>query len=132
MSGENFALLQRAYEAFNSGELESFLGMLDEGFVYRTREELPGGGQFQGPAAFRERLEALGEVYGEVRFEPQEFIEAGEHIVVVLRQKARGRASGVTLEEPLTHAWLIRGGKAIELSVYSRREQALEALGLET
>ena len=123
-------MLQRAYEAFNAGDFEWFFALLDEKFVYRARDELPGGGVFVGPAAFRERIEALADVFGEIRFEPQEFIDAGEHVIVVGCEKARGRASGVTLEQSISHVWLIREGKGIELCVYSRREQALEAVGL--
>jgi ketosteroid isomerase-like protein len=130
MSRESIGLLQRAYEAFDAGDFEPFFAMLDEKFVYRARDELPGGGAFVGPAAFRERIEALGEVFGQVRFEPQEFIDAGEHVIVALRQTARGRVSGVTLEQSISHVWLIRDGRGIELCVYSRREQALEAAGL--
>ncbi len=130
MSRENVALLERAYEAFGAGDFEPFFAMLDEEFVYRARDELPGGGAFVGPAAFRDRIEALGDVFGEVRFEPQEFIDAGERVIVVLRQMARGRASGVTLEQSISHVWLIREGRGIELRVYSGRDQALEAIGL--
>ena len=130
MSRENVELLQRAYEAFNAGDLEPFFAMLDEKFVYRARAELPGGGAFVGPAAFRDRIEALEDLFGEIRFEPQEFIDAGEHVIVVLDQTARGRASGVTLEQSISHVWLFRKGRGIELCVYSQREQALESAGL--
>ncbi len=131
MSRENIALLHRAYEAFNAGDFEPFLALLDEKFVYRARAELPGGGAFVGRAAFRDRIEALEDVFGEVRFEPQNFIDAGQHVIVVLGQTARGRASGVTLQQSISHVWLIREGRGIELCVYSRREQALQAVGLQ-
>ena len=130
MSRENVELVRRAYEAFNSGHLEPFLGLLDERFVYKTRGELPGGGTFEGADAFKDRIDALREVFGEVLFDPQEVIDAGGCIVAVLHQIARGRASGVTLDQEITHVWTIRDGRATELCVYSRREQALEAVGL--
>jgi ketosteroid isomerase-like protein len=130
MSRENVELLRRGYEAFNDGDVDPFLALFDERFVYTTRGELPGGGSFEGVASFRDRILALNDIFDEVRCEPQELIDVGERVVVVLRWIARGRASGVDLEESLCHVWTIRDGLAVELQVYSEREKALEAVGM--
>ena len=130
MSRENVEALRRGYGAFNSGDPESFFGLLDEEFVYRAREELPGGGSFEGREAFRERLVGLGDVFGEVRFEPEEFLEADDLVIVLVHQVARGRASGAALEQSITHVWRMEEGTAKELCVYSTHEEALAAVGL--
>ena len=130
MSRENVETLRHAYEAFNAGNFEPFFALFDERFVYRTRGELPGGGSFEGVAAFRDRISALNDIFDEVRFEPQELIDAGDQVVVVLRWIVRGRASGAPLEQSLSHVWTIRNGLAVELIVYARRAEALEAAGL--
>jgi hypothetical protein len=49
----------------------------------------------------------------------------------VVRQIARGRASGVIVDEPIAHVWLIRDGRCQKLRVVSQRSQALEAIGLQ-
>ena len=131
MSRENIELLRQGYSAFNDGSPEGFIAMLDEAFVYRSRDELPGGGSFEGRGVFRDRLTALSEVYEEVRFKPEELIDAGDSVVVVVvRMHARGRTSGVTLEESISHVWRVRDGRALTLTVYSGRDEALEAIGL--
>jgi ketosteroid isomerase-like protein len=121
--------LERFYEAFNAGRLEPFRALVHPEFVYRTREEFPGGGSY-GLEAALDRISELRDLFDELRWEPQEFIDAGERILVVVRQIARGRASGVMLDESIVHVWLIHDRKVKELRVYSERGQALEALGL--
>jgi len=130
MSRENVEPIRLAYEAFNQGDSEPMFALLDDTFVYRARAELPGGGAFEGVQAFRSRINELMEVFAEVRFEPREVIDAGRYVVVVLRQIARGRASGAALEQPIVHVWTLDRGRGRELRVYSERAEALEAVGL--
>jgi ketosteroid isomerase-like protein len=130
MSREDVKELERFYEAFNAaGDVESLLPLVHPEFVYRTREEFPGGGSFGLDAAV-ERISALRELFDDIRWEPQEFLEAGDRIVVAVRQTGRGHTSGVDIDQSITHVWLIDDGRARELRVYSRREEALEAVGL--
>ena len=129
MSRENVEQLERFYEAFNAEDIEPLLAFVDPEFVYRTREEFPGGGSYDLEAAL-DRISGLRELFAELRWEPQEFIDAGERTLVVVRQIARGRASGVMLDDSIVHVWLIQDGRARELRVYSQRSQALEAAGI--
>jgi ketosteroid isomerase-like protein len=129
MSRQNVEPLERFYEAFNADNFDPWLAFADPEFVYRTRDELPGGWCYRLEAAL-DRISELRELFDELRWEPQEFIDAGEHTVSVVRQIARGRASGVMIDESIVHVWLIQGGRAKELRVYSQRSEALEAVGL--
>ena len=130
MSRVNVEALRVGYSSFNEGNPEWFLAKLDAGFVYRARQELPGGGDFEGREAFGDRIAALRDVFAEVHFEPEEFVEAGDLVVVVLRQTARGRTSGAALEQSITHVWRIENGTPRELRVFSDHAEALEAVGL--
>ena len=62
--------------------------------------------------------------------EPEEFIDAGERVVVLARLSARGRASGVALVRRDGMVWTVRGGKAVRLDYFNRPADALEAAGL--
>jgi ketosteroid isomerase-like protein len=130
MSRDNVDALRRGYEMFNDGNPEWFLSKLDSEFVYRARDELPGGGEFEGRGTFEDRIAALRDVFAEVHFEPEEFVEAGDLVVVALRQTARGRTSGAALEQSITHVWRIEEGTARELRVFSDHAEALAAVGL--
>ena len=130
MSRENVEAIRLAYDAFNKGDSDPMFALLDDEFTYRARAELPGGGAFEGVEAFRSRIAELEEVFAELRFEPQEIIDAREHVVVVLCQIARGRSSGAGVEQPIVHVWRIEAGRGKELRVYGQRAEALEAVGL--
>jgi ketosteroid isomerase-like protein len=70
------------------------------------------------------------EVLDEVRFEPVEFIGAGDQVVVPGRMIGIGRASGVKAEQSVTQVWTLRDGLAVRMSTYLDKQSALEALGL--
>ena len=64
------------------------------------------------------------------RWDPEEFIEAGEGVVAVLRVYARGRQSGVEVERVDGAVWTLRDSKCIRLDYYGSKAEALEAAGL--
>jgi ketosteroid isomerase-like protein len=74
----------------------------------------------------------VGDVAGERRdrAEAEEFIDAGEAVVVPVRMSGLGRASGAKLELRLAHLWVLRNGKVIRGEVYRTTEEALEAAGV--
>jgi ketosteroid isomerase-like protein len=64
------------------------------------------------------------------RVEPEEYIAAGESVVVLTRYLGRGKGSGVEVDAPGAHLWRMRNGKAVRLEIFSSRERALDAAGL--
>jgi ketosteroid isomerase-like protein len=61
----------------------------------------------------------------------QEWIDAGEEVVVVFRVKATGRASGVELERQDAIVCRVKDAEIARIDYYNSRGQALEAVGLE-
>ena len=120
--------LRAGYAAFGTGDERGFVDVLHPAFRYRSREELPGGGEYEGRDVFDHRLEELRELFADIRFEPDEFIVSGEYVVVSLRWSARGRGGGVRVAQSLFHVWRMRDGKALELQVFSDKATALEAV----
>ncbi len=72
----------------------------------------------------------LRDAWGEWRFEPERFIDAGDRVVVFVRVVAKGSASGVPIELPDAHVVTIRDGCITSSRVYRDRSEALEAVGL--
>ena len=59
------------------------------------------------------------------------FIDAGEAVVVRIRQGGRGKESGVEVEmPPYLQVYRLRDGRAVRIEVYSIEAEALEAAGL--
>jgi ketosteroid isomerase-like protein len=61
----------------------------------------------------------------------EELIDAGDKVISIVTGRARGRASGVEVEN--RHhggVWTIRGGKIVQVVWFPTREEAVEAAGL--
>ena len=56
--------------------------------------------------------------------------EAGDHVFVAARFRARGRASGVEVEARLHEVYAMRNRKVLRVDEFSDRAAALEAAGL--
>ena len=91
---------------------------LDQEPVYRGHEGVR--------RAWRERLAA----FGEVDFEVEELIDAGDRVVAVIRDRQIGRSSGVPISNSHAAIWTLAGGKVTRLQIFDGRREALEAAGL--
>ena len=89
------------------------------------------GASYRGHAGVRQWVEDTLEVWEEFRPEPVEFIDAGDHVVVDVRWRGRGRASAVEVDEKVTQVFTFRGGKIVRAETFTDRGQALQAAGCE-
>jgi len=114
MSRAHVELVRRGYELFAAGDYEAVAELMapdaevgDSGGL-----ALPGtaAGSRQGPEGFLRSAEEGPEAFEDYRVEPQQFIDAGDAIVVPVRVSGRGRTSGVPLDTRLVHLWVLRDG----------------------
>jgi len=132
MSQQDINLARRGYEALARGDMEAVLELIDpdvEVEIHTGRPDLPETDTLRGHAGFLENLRLLDEVFEDVEVTPEEFIEVGEELVVPIYTAGRGRASGIPVENRVTHIWTIRAGKATRFRVFPTKEEALAALG---
>jgi ketosteroid isomerase-like protein len=70
------------------------------------------------------------ESWDDVHMEGTDYREAGDSFVVRIHRVAKGRGSGIQLEDDAFHVWTFRGRRAIRVEVFDRESEALEAAGL--
>jgi ketosteroid isomerase-like protein len=70
------------------------------------------------------------EIWEHGRHEPQEFLDAGEFVVVALHARARRRGIGVPVDIPMFHVFEMRDGRVQRGRAYLDRAEALEAAGV--
>ena len=131
MSQENVEIVRRGYELFAAGDLESVAELFAED------AEVPDAGGLglegtatgarYGPEGFLRAVEDTVEAFEDYRNEIEEFIDAGDAVVVRLRIAGRGRASGADMEMRVVHLWIVRDGKVIRGEVHRSTEEALKA-----
>jgi ketosteroid isomerase-like protein len=87
------------------------------------------GERFHGPEGVAEAVRRWTGAWAEFEFDVQELIDAGDRVVMVLRQVGRGKGSGAPVE--MTMGWLyeLRDGKIVRVSMFADREEALAAAG---
>jgi ketosteroid isomerase-like protein len=63
---------------------------------------------------------------------PEEFIDAGDAVVVRLRQGGRGKQSGAEVEmPPYWQVYRLRDGRAVRVEVYTNQSEVRKAAGLD-
>jgi ketosteroid isomerase-like protein len=88
-------------------------------------------GVHRGYDGFRRFVEEVGEAWAEFRVEPQEFLEAGDQVVVLARARATGRGSGLQVDSDVAIVFTVRDGRLASLRVEPDREAARRSVGLD-
>jgi ketosteroid isomerase-like protein len=122
----NVDTARSAYEAFGRGDLEALKGMLSEDGTWYTSEELPLGGETQGRNAILGDFAQIPNYWSSFSVEPEEFIDAGEWVVVRGTQKA-GNDSG-SFEAPFAHLMKFADGMIERGEFYSDSAKAAKVL----
>jgi uncharacterized protein len=134
MSQENVESARMAYEAWNRRELQSVLDLFHPDVVWEENLQVfPGMDRiYRGHEGFLKwDRDAFSEVWESIAVEPLEFIDAGDHVVVLTRLFGRGVGSGVNVDMATCNVLTFRDGKVARRRLYADRADALEAAGLE-
>jgi|SRR5919108_2250492 ketosteroid isomerase-like protein len=135
MSQENVQIVARLYRAAERGDWWAYPQAFDPDVrsarVMSPETEGAGlSGEWQGLDGLAENLRLWFSAWNGFRSKPEEFIEAGDKVVVLTRETATGKASGLPLDQDAADVWELRDGKVVDVCFYLRREDALEAAGL--
>lgn len=132
---KNVEIVKHTYEAFNRGNIRVVLEALDPKIEWREPSgSLPppaGGGLFRGrDAVEKEIFGSIPQTWRELKLEPEAYLDAGEHVVVTGRFRARPKAGGAEVEAACVQIWTVRDGKVVRMQNYTdtaRLAHALEA-----
>jgi len=128
VSEQNVAIAKRAWEASLRHDNEMALSFYDPEVVLEA-------GNLDTPAVYR-GLDGVREwwrsglsAFSDLQASVEEWIDAGDNVIAILRLTGRGRRSGVPVERHEAHVWTVRDGKLWRLRVYKSRAKALTAVG---
>src|SRR5947209_18091787 len=111
MSQENVEIVRAIYGAWQRGDMG--LDKFDPEMAMFESKTLPGAASAVGIDAVRRYLESFGKYWDAIKFEPSEYIDAGDQVVVVARLVGRGKSSGVAVERTWAYVWTVRASKAL-------------------
>lgn len=127
MSSDHVETLRDAYDAFARQDVPTVMAAFHEDIEWETPDSIPFGGSYHGHEGVGSFFGQLGEYWEELRVEPEEFIDAGETIVVLIRLSGKG--AGGSIDSRSLHLWRMRDGKAAGFREYPDTARVLQALG---
>lgn len=128
----NVDLIRGLYEAFGRGDIAGVLERMAPDIEWNEAEGFPygDGNPYRGPDAIVSGVFArLGTEWDGFAAVPEEYLDAGDTVVVLGRYRGTFKATGRSLDAQLAHVWRVRGGKAAAFQQYTDTLQAARVMG---
>ena len=133
MSRGNLEIVRRIYERWSLGDFRAGTELYDPHILLVLRPEFPEPGTYLG-------LEEIGRYMREdfladfdgARIVGEEFVEAGDSVVVRVNQQATGPGSRAPVAMSYYQVWTFRGPSVIRIESIKTWAEVLEATGLES
>jgi ketosteroid isomerase-like protein len=130
MSQENVEIVRRLVEAWNEGNVDTFLSFFDHDCEVIFSPEVPEPGPFRGHAELRQWAQGFLAAWQSHQAEVIETQAARDMVVVSLHLVGRGGGSGVEMEETDAHLLTFRNGRIVHWHNFVDYSEALEAAGI--
>jgi uncharacterized protein len=132
VSEQRIDLVRRGYEAWNSGDRNWVLEHMAEDVEWVPPPEDPETRHYHGFAGVQEFWNGWRAAVGELHFEPQEFIDAGDHVVVRAVRSGVGEQSGLEISDTVFQVYTFEDEKCVRVQEFYDRPQAVRSAGIET
>jgi len=123
------ATLRDAYAAFNRGNIDAAVQGFDAQIEWIEPAEFPGGGVYHGRDGVKHYLTQSRAAWTEGSSEPEQFITAGNRIVVLVHARVRPKGSNDWQDVRLADVYTVRGGKIVQMRAFADRHEALRWVG---
>jgi uncharacterized protein len=130
MSQENVEFVRRGWEAYERGDLSAALATLSPDLITYVAPPIPVAGTYHGPEGLLQLTLDWAGGFDELVVTAEEYIDAGDQVVVRVRHRASDAESGVPVETDIWYVFTIRAGKSVRAGVFNDRNEAFEAAGL--
>lgn len=121
--------LRQAYAALNRGDIDGFVSVLDPEIVRIEFENTPLAGEFRGIEAVTEHVRNGRSTWAEGSCEPEQFIAAGDKVVVLTNVHVRLNGRADWLDGRTGDVFTFRNGRAIEFRTFAEPDEALKFAG---
>jgi ketosteroid isomerase-like protein len=132
MEERNVKLIQDAYAAFGSGNIDALLGLMAEDVDWQTFGpiEIPTMGLRKGRAEVGWFFKQVADTWSFDRFEPRQFIAQGDLVVALGYFDGKARTTGRPFASEFAHVFTVRNGKVVRFREYNDTANLVAALAL--
>jgi ketosteroid isomerase-like protein len=127
MPESNLEIVRRSVQAAIDRDWHAALEAFDTSVELRSRRP---SGLYRRRSGVWRAMQRWSEVWVDRRVEAEEFIDAGEQIVVITHEYAKSDRTGMALDRRIAEVWTLRDGKVVVIQDYPDRDEALAATGL--
>lgn len=123
----NSDLIRSLYAAFGRGDVKSILDALDPSIEWPSNGDariIPWGG-LAGAASF---FEALADNLDFEAFEPRDYFEDGDTVIVLGRTKARVKSGGGVFDSDWAHVFSFKNGRLLRFREFYDTKSIADAL----
>jgi len=106
------------YRKAKDGDAEGVRALLHDEMFVEEAPSLPYGGVYRGPEEFMKLSGALRDAWDDFDFEIDEFLDAGSHIIAMVRLRGRSAATGRQIDTKLAEFLTVKDGKVSSLLPY--------------
>ncbi len=130
MSQENVEVVRQHIEAYAAGDAEGALRSVHPEIEMDLSRVAIEPETFHGHAGLAQGVRGFRGAFLEYRFEIRRLVEADDRVVGLIRDRGRGKASGVPSERLFALVYTLSSGKIVRITGYNDDAEALEAVGL--
>ena len=128
----NLETVQTAYALFDEGNIPALLELWDEPADWQsatglTSDDVPYAGKRQGKAALQEYFGILADTIDIHTFEPREFNDAGDTIIVLGYTDATYKATGKRFDGEWVRVIRLKDGKVVSTQEFTNTAGVKEA-----
>ena len=129
MAPSNIDLIRPIYEEWGQGHWRTRFEVYDPNMEWGWSSEFPGlAGVFRDARDPNPRLRTWLSGWEYWRAEAEEFLDLGDHVVVLATYHGRGKGSGVEIEQDGAHVFTLRDGKVVRLEIFASRDKAIASV----
>jgi ketosteroid isomerase-like protein len=116
--GSEFAA--HLYAAVNARDRDAIRELCAADIVVATTVEA-----YRGPDALLDWMDEGDDAFDDFTVELLEVEELNGQVLASMLQRGRGKASRADVEQPVTHVWTVRDGRATRLQSFADRDDAV-------
>jgi len=135
LSSEEVEWIREGYQMFREGD-PAFMDRYAPDAEFRFPATLPSGGTYDSPFEALEFWTRMGELFDSPYPDPEEFLRAGDRLVVLGTWRGRSRQTGEEIAARFVHDIRLSDGqgslmdlKAVSFEVFSDTAAILKSLG---
>jgi ketosteroid isomerase-like protein len=133
MGESDVAVVRELLDTYNSGDYQTATAMLHEDSEFHQAPEIPDTRSYYGREDFARGVARWVSGFEPgFQYEPVEFVDAGDRVLVRVLLRGRGRGSGIEIEQVIFQVYEVRDGQTYRCWVYWNEDDARRKARLES